>query len=110
MITARVEPQPQSRMDVLTPIILLVGGLLIPVLGWAAGVVLLWTSRAWTRRDKLIGTLVIPGGLMIPVLMLTAGLTAQASEAAAPPRPLPSRAPTSAPPAQSSSATCECWP
>ena len=32
------EAQRQSRMDVLTPIILLVGGLLIPVLGWADGV------------------------------------------------------------------------
>jgi len=85
-LTPLAEPQPQrqSRMDVLTPIILLVGGLLIPVLGWAAGVVLLWTSRAWTRRDKLIGTLVIPGGLMIPVLMLTAGLSAQASEGCGP--------------------------
>src|SRR5207302_8751218 len=76
-------------MDVLTPIILLVGGLLIPVLGWAAGVALLWTSRAWTRRDKLIGTLVIPGGLMIPVLMLTAGLSAQASQACGPVRTTP---------------------
>jgi hypothetical protein len=84
--TARIEPEAprQSRMDVLTPIILLVGGLLIPVLGWGAGVVLLWTSRAWTRRDKLIGTLIIPGGLMIPVLMLTAGLSAQASEGCGP--------------------------
>jgi hypothetical protein len=31
--------------------------------GWLAGLVLLWSSRAWTTRDKWIGTLVIPGGL-----------------------------------------------
>jgi hypothetical protein len=78
------QPHRQSRMDVLTPIILLVGGLLIPVLGWVAGVALLWTSRAWTRRDKVIGTLVIPGGLTIPVLMLSVGLAAPASEGCGP--------------------------
>jgi hypothetical protein len=105
------QPHRQSRMDVLTPIILLVGGLLIPVLGWAAGVVLLWTSRAWTRRDKLIGTLVIPGGLTIPVLMLSIGLTAQARMAAAPSRPLPSRASMcSAARTRSSWTTCGCSP
>jgi hypothetical protein len=34
--------------------------LVIPFLGWVAGVVLVWVSRRWTSRDKLIGTL---GGL-----------------------------------------------
>jgi hypothetical protein len=34
--------------------------LVIPFLGWVAGVVLVWVSRRWTTRDKLIGTL---GGL-----------------------------------------------
>ena len=42
---------------------LLIGGLVIPVVGWFVGVVLLWSSRIWTVRDKLIGTLVLPGGL-----------------------------------------------
>ena len=44
-------------------IILLPFGGFIFVVGWFAGVVLLWSSRAWTTRDKWIGTLVIPGGL-----------------------------------------------
>jgi hypothetical protein len=53
---------------------LLVGGLVIPVLGWFVGVVLLWSSRIWTLRDKLIGTLVLPGGLATSVfLFLFAG-------------------------------------
>lgn len=42
--------------------LLLAGGFLF-VLGWVAGVILLWSSRAWNTRDKLIGTLVVPGGL-----------------------------------------------
>jgi uncharacterized membrane protein len=43
--------------------LLLIGGVILPVLGWFVGVVLLWSSRIWTLSDKLIGTLVLPGGL-----------------------------------------------
>jgi hypothetical protein len=42
--------------------LLLFGGFLFLV-GWIAGAILLWTSRAWDTRDKLIGTLIVPGGL-----------------------------------------------
>ncbi len=45
-------------------VLVLAGGFLFGV-GWIVGVVLLWTSRAWTIRDKLIGTLVVPGGLAL---------------------------------------------
>ena len=34
--------------------------LVIPFLGWALGVLLVWLSRIWTTRDKLVGTV---GGL-----------------------------------------------
>jgi hypothetical protein len=53
--------------------LLLFGGFLFFV-GWFAGLILLWSSRAWNTRDKLIGTLIIPGGLttVLP-LMLVAG-------------------------------------
>ncbi len=43
-------------------ILLLFGGFIFG-LGWLAGLILLWSSRAWTTRDKWIGTLVLPGGL-----------------------------------------------
>jgi hypothetical protein len=43
-------------------ILLLFGGFAFGV-GWLAGLILLWSSRAWNTRDKLIGTLVVPGGL-----------------------------------------------
>ncbi len=54
-------------------VLLPVGGVVLPVIGWAVGVVLLWSSRAWTVRDKLIGTFVLPGGLLPAVLALTLG-------------------------------------
>jgi uncharacterized membrane protein len=43
-------------------ILLLLGGFAFGF-GWIAGLILLWSSRAWNTRDKLIGTFVVPGGL-----------------------------------------------
>jgi hypothetical protein len=71
----------QSRMpDQLDPreivaiVLLLIGGVVIPVLGWAVGVVLLWLSPRWGLRDKLLGTLVWPGGLLAPLVVIVAFL------------------------------------
>ncbi len=49
-------------------ILLLLGGFIFAV-GWFVGLVLLWSSRAWTTRDKWIGTLIIPGGLATSALI-----------------------------------------
>jgi hypothetical protein len=44
-----------------------IGGVIVPVLGWVVGVVLLWGSDLWSRREKLLGTLVVPSGLLLPI-------------------------------------------
>jgi hypothetical protein len=49
-------------------ILLLLGGFILGV-GWFAGLILLWNSRAWAMRDKWIGTLVVPGGLATSVVI-----------------------------------------
>ena len=49
-------------------ILLLLGGFIFAI-GWVAGLVLLWNSRAWTTGEKWIGTLVIPGGLATSALV-----------------------------------------
>ncbi|HEX4756130.1 MAG TPA: hypothetical protein VH661_10350 [Candidatus Dormibacteraeota bacterium] len=47
-------------------LLLTVGGFVLPVIGWVAGIVMLWTSEGWRRRDKIIGTVLTPsGGLLI---------------------------------------------
>jgi hypothetical protein len=51
-----------------TIMLLLFGGFAFG-LGWFVGLVLLWSSRAWTTRDKWIGTLVVPGGLVPASIM-----------------------------------------
>ena len=45
-------------------VLLPIGGVIVPFIGWIVGAVLLWWSAIWTIRDKLIGTLVLPGGLL----------------------------------------------
>jgi hypothetical protein len=63
------EPPPRRGTKEWAAIILLLfGGFLLGV-GWIAGLILLWSSRAWTTRDKWIGTLVIPGGLATSALI-----------------------------------------
>jgi hypothetical protein len=57
------EPPERRGIREWAAIILLLFGGFIFGLGWIAGLILLWSSRAWTTRDKWIGTLVIPGGL-----------------------------------------------
>ena len=66
--TTGVKPAaaPGRALEITALILLLVGGLLLPVIGWIVGVILLWASSAWTTRDKLIGTLIVPGGLALP--------------------------------------------
>jgi hypothetical protein len=65
-----VRPPKRSALDVATLILLPVGGVFIPVLGWVVGVIFLWISEAWNRRDKLIGTLLLPGGLALPGFLM----------------------------------------
>jgi hypothetical protein len=62
-----VAPRKVGWKEVGALVLLPIGGVLIPVLGWFVGILLLWVSDAWNTRDKLIGTLVIPGGLLVPL-------------------------------------------
>jgi hypothetical protein len=67
IVAAEQEGEPKRRRGPLewgAIILLLIGGIIIPVVGWIVGALLLWVSQAWTLRDKLIGTLLVPGGLL----------------------------------------------
>jgi hypothetical protein len=55
--------------DVTTIVLLLIGGLVLPVIGWLIGAVMLWTSSAWRVKDKAIATLLLPGGMLAPVFL-----------------------------------------
>jgi hypothetical protein len=73
---AAAPPGRAGALELAAVLFLLLGGIVIPVLGWFIGVVLLWMSPRWTARDKLLGTLVWPGGLLAPALLVAAGAAA----------------------------------
>jgi hypothetical protein len=62
-----VAPRKVGWKEVGALILLPIGGVILPVLGWFIGIVLLWISDAWSTRDKLVGTLLFPGGLLLPL-------------------------------------------
>jgi hypothetical protein len=64
------EPRRRGALEWGAIVLLLVGGVVIPFVGWIVGVLLLWISRAWTIRDKIWGTLVLPGGLLPAVWLV----------------------------------------
>lgn len=51
-------------VEIVTIPLLLIGGVVVPVVGWIVGLVLLWTSRFWTLGERLVGTLLLPWGLL----------------------------------------------
>lgn len=56
-------------LEVVALVLLLIGALIVPIVGWVVGVVLLWISPAWTTKQKWLGTLVLPGGLALPLFL-----------------------------------------
>jgi hypothetical protein len=82
-IVAAEQPGPDKPVTArgtkeMAAILLLLFGGFIAGFGWLVGVILLWGSSAWTRREKWIGTLVTPGGLALPFFIV--GMTSLSSE------------------------------
>lgn len=86
MTTMTESPRPTTTGDpdaypVLTVLMLMLGGFVLPVVGWLAGVVMLWTGRAWTTGEKWLGTLVWPAVVVVPLVPLAfAGLYSDVAE------------------------------
>ena len=57
--------------------LVLIGGILLPLVGWIAGVALVLTSPTFTRRARLVAVLAPPGGLLAAFVLLP--LTAYAT-------------------------------
>ncbi|MEU6696286.1 hypothetical protein [Pseudonocardia sp. NPDC046786] len=81
-------PAPRSAGDpdaypVLTVLMLMLGGFVLPVVGWLAGVAMLWTGRAWTVGEKWLGTLVWPAVVVVPAALPVLGVLSGAGGAPA---------------------------
>jgi hypothetical protein len=81
-------PAPTARDWIVIPL-LLVGGIVVPLLGWLVGVVLLWTSQVWSLRDKWLGTLVLPGGLAGAGLLTLLAVGTETTNCSSSPMPVP---------------------
>ena len=83
-MTTLMTAEPQGRppqddaYDVATVLVLMLGGFVVPVVGWLAGVVMLWASPRWTVADKWLGTAVWPAVVVVPAV--TFGAVAAASQ------------------------------
>ncbi len=49
---------------------LLVGGIVLPVVGWVICIALFWAQKRWSVRQKLLATIAVPGGLLPALLVL----------------------------------------
>jgi hypothetical protein len=59
---APVAPRaPTTTWEGITVALLTLGSI-VPVIGWLAGVAMLWTSRRWRPGEKVLGTLIMPLG------------------------------------------------
>jgi uncharacterized membrane protein len=81
---APTPPYKPGWMEVGALVLLLVGGLIVPIFGWLIGVVLLWLSNAWNVRDKVIGTVFVPGGLGLSILLLMLFLATNGGDVSCP--------------------------
>ena len=52
----------------MTILVLTFGGVILPILGWIVGLIMLWSSPGWRRRDKLIGTIVSPSVWIVTII------------------------------------------
>jgi len=75
-----LQRRPAGWREIAAIVLLPVGGVILPVIGWFVGLILLWASDAWTTRDKLLGTLIIPGGLATPLWWGVVGFGAGSSD------------------------------
>ena len=75
---AGAPPPGSRRWDAWAPWLIIFGSI-ASGLGWIAGVLILWTSPTWSRRDKLIATFVPPAGLVALFFGLVAALRAAAA-------------------------------
>jgi len=56
-------------LEIATVILLGLGAVVIPILGPLVGLILLWSSSQWTRRQKRIGTAITVLPTLLGVLL-----------------------------------------
>ena len=55
--------QASAWLELSAALLMTLGSVLVPIIGWLVGAAVMWTSRRWRLREKVIGTLLVPGGI-----------------------------------------------
>jgi hypothetical protein len=76
---ARLAAGGGAGVQVWVTVFLLLFGTGLFLVGWFVGVVMLWSSRAWTTGEKVLGTLILPGGIFGAFFILASMITASGS-------------------------------
>lgn len=50
-------------------LMLVVGSLLLPIIGYAVGVWFVWTSARWSRSEKIAAVALWPVALLVPLIL-----------------------------------------
>lgn len=64
---------PFGAIEIVALLLLTVGAILIPIFGPLLGLVFVWASTRWTRREKLIATAIVIVLIVVLVLGMRAG-------------------------------------
>lgn len=63
---------PWGAVEVAALLLLTVGAVLLPFVGALLGLVFVWLSAQWTRRQKVVATAIVLTVLMLPLLLVLA--------------------------------------
>jgi hypothetical protein len=74
MAAGPVRGRRPSIVTEIIAVLLLTVGSILPIVGWIAGVVMVWLSRRWRTSEKILATLVFPGGPGLALFVGTFGL------------------------------------
>jgi len=59
-----------GAVEIIALLLLTVGAVLLPVIGPVIGLLFVWLSTHWTRREKVIATIIVAVLLLVPILGL----------------------------------------
>ena len=78
-------PAQTEGYTVTTVLLLVAGGFVLPIVGWFAGVVMLWAGPRWSAAEKWLGTVVWPAVVVAPLVcgLVAAGLVGPDARSAA---------------------------
>ena len=52
-------PSDSRTYVIITSLLVALGGIVVPIIGWLAGLIMMWLSKSWLRWEKWVATLAV---------------------------------------------------